>query len=140
MLELNNWFFVQLANFVLLLIILNKILYRPLLQLFKERDDNTRGALESAKTMNREKDGVLDKIDAKLSEARGKARTTFEELRNDGLESQRSALESAQHDAVEINRKAKSDLEAATEKARASLKSDIKTFAKQIVEKLVGAS
>jgi F-type H+-transporting ATPase subunit b len=139
MLEINNWFFVQLANFILLLLVLNKILYKPMLRLFKEREDSTKGALDSAKSMDSAKDDVLAQIDAKLSKARGKARMTFEELSSEGMEMQRNALDSAQNQAVEINRKAKADLEAATEKARASLKSDIETFAKQIVEKLVGA-
>ena len=139
MLDVNAWFFVQLANFILLLIILNSILYKPFLRLFKERDDNTRGALEKAKTLDSEKDGLLLQIDAKLAEARAKARTSFETLSKEGADIQRSALDAAQNEAVEINRKAKADLEAATEKARASLRSDVEMFAKQIVEKLVGA-
>ncbi len=139
MLDVNSWFFAQLANFILLLIILNSILYKPFLRLFKERDENTKGALEKAKVLDSEKDGLLAQIDAKLAEARGKARTSFETLSKEGADTQRSALEAAQNEAVEINRKAKADLEAATEKARASLRSDVETFAKQIVEKLVGA-
>ncbi len=51
MLDINKWFFVQLANFLLLLIILNIILFKPFLRLFKEREDNTKGALDSAKTI-----------------------------------------------------------------------------------------
>ena len=139
MLDVNAWFFAQLANFIFLLIILNIILYKPFLRLFKERDENTKGALEKAKALDGEKDGLLAQIDAKLAEARGKARTGFETLSKEGADIQRSALEAAQKEAVEINRKAKADLEAATEKARASLRSDVETFAKQIVEKLVGA-
>ena len=139
MLDVNAWFFAQLANFILLLIILNSLLYKPFLRLFTERDENTKGALESAKALDKEKDDLLAKIDAKLSEARGKARASFEELSKAGADVQRSALEAAQNEAVEINRKAKADLEAAAEKARASLRSDVEAFAKQIVEKLVGA-
>lgn len=139
MLDVNAWFFAQLANFIFLLIILNAILYKPFLRLFKERDDNTKGALEKAKALDSEKDGLLAQIDAKLAEARGKARTSFETLSKEGADIQRSALEASQNEALEINRKAKVELEAATEKARASLRSDVETFAKQIVEKLVGA-
>ena len=137
MLDVNAWFFVQLANFILLLIILNSILYKPFLRLFKERDENTKGALDKAKALGSEKDGLLAQIDAKLAEARGRARTSFETLSKEGTDTQRSALDAAQNEAVEINRKAKADLEAATEKVRASLRSDVETFAKQIVEKLV---
>jgi F-type H+-transporting ATPase subunit b len=139
MLDVNAWFFAQLANFIFLLIILNAILYKPFLRLFRERDENTKGALEKAKALDSEKDGLLAQIDAKLAEARGKARMSFESLSKEGADMQRSALDAAQNEAVDINRKAKADLEAATEKARASLRSDVETFAKQIVEKLVGA-
>lgn len=139
MLDVNSWFFAQLANFIFLLIILNVILYKPFLRLFKERDENTKGALEKAKALDSEKDGLLAQVDAKLAEARGKARKSFEALSKEGADIQRIALEAAQNEAVDINRKAKADLEAATEKARASLKSDVESFAKQIVEKLVGA-
>ena len=139
MLDINGWFFVQLANFVILLVVLNTIVFKPFLRLFQEREDNTSGALEKARALDKEKDGILAQIDEKLGEARGKARKSFEELSSEGIEAQRTALEAAQNEAVEINRKAKADLEAASEKASASLKSDIEKFAKQIVEKLVGA-
>lgn len=133
------WFLAQLINFFLLFFLLNTILFKPFLKLFQERDENTKGALEQAGALSKEKDEVLAQIDEKLSEARGRARAAFEDLSKKGLEIQKNQLDTAQNEAVEINRKAKSDLEAATEKARISLKSDIETFSKQIVEKLVGA-
>jgi F-type H+-transporting ATPase subunit b len=139
MLEINAWFFAQLANFLLLLIVLNIILFKPILRIIKEREENTTGALENAKALDEEKDEVLAQIDGKLSEARGNAKTVYEGLSNEGLDTQKEALESAQNEAIEINRKAKEELEAATEKARAGLQSDIEAFSKQIVDKLVGA-
>ena len=139
MLEINYWFFAQFANFILLLLILNKILFQPMLRLFKERDDRTRGALEGAKALDKEKDTLMENIEKKLAGGRAEARTIFEELSSEGMGLQRSEVESAQNEAVEINRKAKAELETAVAQARASLKSDIDTFAKQIVERLVGA-
>ncbi len=133
------WFAAQFINFILLLIILNAILFKPFLRLFKERDDNTRGALESARTMDKEKDGVLSQIDAKLTEARNKARAAFEDLSKEGMDIQRQVLDTAHKEAVDINRKSGEALTAATEKARASLKSDVEAFSRQIVAKLVGA-
>lgn len=139
MLEINYWFFVQLANVVLLFIILNAVLFKPFLRLFREREESTKGFLDTAKETDKKKDDVLAQIDAKLSAARDSARATFDELSREGMEIQKRSLEEAQNEAVDINRKAKADLEAAAEKARAKLKSDIETFSKQIVEKLVGA-
>jgi len=137
MLEVNGWFFVQLANFLILLFLLNTILFKPLMKLFKERDDNTQGALDSAHVMGRETDGVLAQIEGKLSGARTEARSIFDNLSNEGLEIQKSSVQSAQNESIEINKKARVELEAATGKARNALKSDIEAFSKQIVDKLV---
>ena len=139
MLELNKWFFYQLANFLLLLIFLNIFLFKPFLRLFKERNDRTQGALDDAKALDSEKDTMIEEIESKLTEARGRARTAFEDLSNEGLETQKQVLNEAQKEAVEINRKAKEELEATVNGVRSSLKSDIESFSKKIVEKLVGA-
>ncbi len=139
MLDINGWFFVQLANFAILFFILNNMLFKPVLKKFKEREDITEGALEKARQMDQNKEGIITQIDTKLVAARNKAREAFEELSNEGLDTQKQALDAAQNEAVEINKKAKAELEAAVKKTRESLKSDIETFSKQIVDKLVGA-
>jgi F-type H+-transporting ATPase subunit b len=139
MLEINSWLFVQIVNFIVLLIILNKILYQPFFRLFKEREDNTKGALAAAKEMDEEKDRLLEQINAKLSGARNEARRIFEELSKEGMDIQRKTLEETQNRAVEMNRKARAELEEAAEQARARLQADIEAISQQIVEKLVGA-
>jgi F-type H+-transporting ATPase subunit b len=138
MLEINGWFFAQLANFLLLLIILNAILYKPILRIFKERESSTTGFLEDAKSMDSDKDELMAQIDAKLSDARNSAKSIFESLSEEGKAAQKQTVGSAQNESVEINKKARDDIEAATDKARASLKADIESFSKQIVAKLVG--
>jgi len=139
MLELNKWFFAQLANFLLLLIILNIILFKPLLRLFKERDAGINGSLNAAKSMAQEKDNLMAGIDSKLVEGRTKAKAVFEGLSKEGTEAEKQALDSARNEAAELNKKAKAELGSAVEKARASLRTDVENFSKQIVEKLVKA-
>lgn len=138
MLEINKWFFVQLANFLLLLLVLNIILFKPILRLFQERKDSTTGFLEKAKELDREKDEVLAGIEAKLNEARGGAREVFERLSKEAIGIQKKSIEAAQGEAAEMNRKAKAEIGSAAEKARAALKADIEKFSNQIVRKLVG--
>lgn len=133
-----KWFLVQVVNFLFLMVFLNAVLYKPLLRLFKEREDNTTGALKLVKAMDKEKDDLLAQIDAKLVNARTQAKEVFDDLAKEGSDVQKVSLESAQNEAMEINRKAKDELAAATEKARAALKSNVEAFSKQIVEKLVG--
>jgi F-type H+-transporting ATPase subunit b len=133
------WLFVQFATIVFLFLFLNYYLFQPFLRLFKEREDNTQGALDKAKELDQQKDTLLADIDEKLNAARSTARSNFEEASNEGLEIQKKALEEAQAEAMEINKKAKADLETAADQARTALRSNVEAFSKQIVEKLVGA-
>jgi F-type H+-transporting ATPase subunit b len=139
MLELNKWFFAQLINFLALLIILNIILFKPILQLFKEREKRTKGSLEEAKVMEAEKDKLLAQMDAKLAEAAAKARGIHEELKSEGARVHKEAFEAAQKEAAAIGVKAKHDLEASVKDTKDKLRADIKAFADTIVGKMVGA-
>ncbi len=138
MLEINKWFFAQLINFLALLIILNIILFKPMLQLFKERERRTKGFLDDAKDMYAEKDNLLAQIDAKLAEAGEKARGIHEELKNEGARVHKVAFDAAQKDAAAISMKAKQDLEAVVKVTKDKLRADVKAFSDKIVEKMVG--
>ncbi len=139
MLELNKWFFAQLINFLVLLILLNYILFRPLLRLFKERDERINGSLNKARAVDKEREDLLQEMDAKLSDARNKAKTEFEESSKEGLARQRSYIDEATRQAVEINKKAKEDIEAEVKKAKETLRSEVESFSRIIVEKMIGA-
>lgn len=138
MLELNKWFFAQLINFLALLIILNLILFKPLLQLFKEREKRTKGFLDEARDMGAEKDNLLAQFDAKIAEANEKARSIHGELKNEGARVQKEAFEAAQKDAAAISMKAKQDLDAVVKETKDKLRANIKAFSEKIVEKMVG--
>ncbi|MEW6714230.1 MAG: ATP synthase F0 subunit B [Nitrospirota bacterium] len=139
MLELNKWFFAQLINFLALLIILNIVLFQPILKLFKEREKRTKGFLDEAKDMAAEKDNLLAQFDAKIAEANEKARGIHEELKSEGARVQKETLEAAQKDAAAIGMKAKQDLDAVVKETKDKLRADIKAFSEKIVEKMVSA-
>ncbi len=138
MLELNNWFFVQLVSFLVLVVLLNNILFKPLLRIFREREDHVKGSLDSVKIMGEENDNLLRQVEKKVSEARNQARIIFEELSKEGMEIQKQTLDAAQKDAAEINRKTREDLEATVKETREALRKDVEAFAGKIVEKMVG--
>ena len=132
------WFTVQLVNFLVLLFVLNKILFRPVLRQLKERDDRINGYLEKAKAMDKDKDNLLKELNAKLAQTRDQAKVVYEELRSKGLEAQRSDLDSAGRETEKMSQEALEKLKAAAQKAREALKGDVEAFSKKIVEKMVG--
>lgn len=139
MLEFNQWFFVLLANFLILFFVLNTILFRPLEKIFREREKATKGALNEAKEMVAQKEDALSKMNAELQAARNKAKEAFNASREAGQTTQKETLSKAEAEAVALIGKARQELQAEAEKARASLKADIDKFSEEIVNKLVKA-
>ena len=130
-------FLILLINFLGLLIALNYILFKPLLKLFKEREDNVNGSLAVAKNMTQKKDDAIARLNKELSDARDKAKATYESLRTDGLNKQKDVFSKAEAEASEILQKARAELKAEAGKARQNLRADVDRFSDEIVIKLV---
>lgn len=133
------WFLVLLANFLVLLFIMNQILFKPLLKLFNERDKAISGSLEEARDMEIERETELDNLMKEFSRGKSDAREKFEAFKQEGLDRQKQMLEKAQQEAVGILDSARAELRAESEKAREKLRSDVQRFSDEIVTKLVGA-
>ncbi|MBI5075978.1 MAG: ATP synthase F0 subunit B [Nitrospirae bacterium] len=134
-----KWLIVLLINFLVLVYILNILLFRPLLALFKERESSVKGSLDAAKEMDRKKEEGLEKMSKELSEARHKAKDAFEKLREEGLNSQKMSMAEAEAQAAAMLQKAREELKAETEKAKNTLRADAEKFSEEIVRKLVKA-
>ncbi len=134
-----KWLIVLLVNFLVLVYILNLLLFRPLLALFKERETSVKGALEAAKEMDRSREEGLEKMTRELSAARHKANDAFERLREEGLASQKAVMSDAEAEAAAMLLKAREELKTEAERARSALRADAEKFSEEIVRKLVKA-
>ncbi|MFO0752626.1 MAG: ATP synthase F0 subunit B [Thermodesulfovibrionales bacterium] len=134
-----QWFVVLLANFLVLLFILNKILFKPLLEVAKEREKATKGSLDEAHEMMLRKDEAAARMQAELLASKNKAKSAFESLRDEGQSRQKETLSKTEAQAVEMIEKARKELQGEAEKARRSLKAEIDRFSEEIVRKLVKA-
>jgi len=138
MLDINIWFFVLALNFIALLFILNIILFKPLLKIFKEREDIVKGSLDAVKDMANRREESIARLNKELAETRNKAKDVFEALKAEGLQNQKEVLSKAEAEASETLDKARADLKAEAEKARKALRTEIEKFSDEIVRKLVG--
>ena len=134
-----KWLIVLLVNFLVLVYVLNILLFRPLLALFKERESSVKGSLDAAKEMNRKKEEGLEKMNKELSEARREAKDAFEKRREEGLNSQKALMAEAEAQAAGMLQKAREELKTEAEKAKTALKADAEKFSEEIVRKLVKA-
>ncbi len=134
-----KWLLVLTANFLGLMFVLNIILFKPLLKIFKERDAATKGSLDAAREMQVRKDEGMAQLNKDIADARHKAKDIFETRRTEGLGRQKEMLSEAEAKASAMLQQARAELQAEVEKARRSLKADVEKFSDEIVRKMVKA-
>lgn len=134
-----KWLIVLIFNFLGLIYVLNILLFKPLLKVFKERDEAVKGSLDAAKDMNLKKEEGISRMHREIAEARSKAKEAFEAMRNEGVNMQKGHLSEAEEKASGMLQKAREELRAEVVKARQALKADVDKFSDEIVRKLVKA-
>ena len=78
-------FLILFANFVILFLVLRWLLFKPLAQVFKEREAATTGALRDAKDLTAKKESAVTAMTADMMAARTKAKASQNVLRDEGL-------------------------------------------------------
>lgn len=139
MLELDKSFIILLINFLFLLFILNNILFKPILKIFRERSDTVNNNLSSAKDMTSKKNEIISVLNKELLDSRIKAKEIFESFRANGANAQKETLSKARAEASEMLDRAKTELKKAGENARQSIRSEIDRLSDEITKKLLKA-
>ena len=138
MIDINYALFYQLANFLVLLIVLNFILFKPIRQIMQERELDISSAFGDAKSAQERVQQLLESYTASLAEAKLKAATTFNTIYQQGLDTQRDMIAAERAKAGEMLDKARAEVAAATAAARAELKKDAESLSRDITSKLLG--
>lgn len=130
--------FVQIANFIVLIIILNAILYKPIRNILIERKKKIEGLEDAIGSAEQGASESEQAFKAKMGDAKLQGHQEKEALKQAALEEQKRILD-------EINDNAQKDLEAVrarvakdTEEARGKLQGQIQAFSAAITEKILG--
>ena len=138
MIDINVSLLIQLANFIVLLIALNFILFKPIRQIMQEREQGIRSALEDAKTAQHRMQSLLDNYNSSLAEAKQKATATYNTIYQQGLDAQRDTISAERAKASEMLDKARTEIAQASKTARADLQREAERLAQDITSKLLG--
>lgn len=132
-----KWFIILLVNFLTLLYLLNIILFKPLVALFKERKNAVDGSLKRAEDLKVRKDELSAKMQKELSDAREAAKEKYNAIRGEGLNKQKELLQDAHEKAMKMIEEARANLRQESEKASATLKEEVEKYSEEIVNKLI---
>jgi F-type H+-transporting ATPase subunit b len=138
MIDINITLLYQIGNFLFLLIALNVILYKPIRQIMKEREDGIAGALGDAKSAQNRMQALLEQYTASVAGAKQKAAATFNAFYQQGLDAQRDMIAAERAKAGELLAKARAEIATASGAARAELKKEAERLSQDITSKLLG--
>jgi F-type H+-transporting ATPase subunit b len=129
---------IQIANFLLIIWILNLILYRPIRNILRQRREKIEGLELSIETYNQNAHEKDDAFASGIKEARARGLKEKESLLQAAAEEEKQIIENvnakAQAELAEIRKKIAEDAEA----ARTSLQEKVDEFADEICQKILG--
>ncbi len=136
----NLTVFIQLANFIFLLLVLNIIIYRPIREILSERKNEVQHYESSIESFNHRLNQSEKHLDESKKEARGEGVKEKETLKGEGLEEEKRLLQEAFSASEEKIGTARKDLESSIAGIQETLQGEIEGFSKELAEKIIGRS
>ena len=128
----------QFLNFIILLLILNKLLYRPLMKIIAERRETIEGSRNQAKELETEIDEKMRRYQQQLNEAKTLANNERNKLKKAAAEEETKILAEAHEKATAQLQEIKKQVAYEAEKAGEKLKGEAENLAGQIATKILG--
>ena len=131
---------VQVVNFLILLFILKRLLYKPFLAKMAERTSTIQTALDEAKAARAEAQKQQEDNEARLRTAYAEAAAVREQALKDAAEESRKHVAAAQAQARKMVEDTKAQLDTEVRRARDELRREVGDLAVAVAEKLVHRS
>ena len=138
MIDINISLLYQLINFIVLIIVLHFILFKPIRQVMLEREQNISSAFGDAKSAHDRAQSLLEQYNASLAEAKQKSAAAYNTNYQQGLDAQREMIMAERTKAGEMLDKARAEIAAASAAAQADLKKEAGRLSLDITAKLLG--
>jgi len=132
--------FIQIANFLIFLFLMNLILYRPIRRIVAERKKLMAQKQEVIDRMEAQTLAAVRDRDLKLQEARRTGFQKIQELKAAGYDQEKELLRKISGEAAEQVQQMRAQIQKDIGVARADLKEQIRSFSMQLAQKILGRS
>jgi F-type H+-transporting ATPase subunit b len=137
LISIDKSLIVQVINFVILLFILQRLLYKPFLAKMQERTSTIQAALDEAKAARAEAARQQEENEARLRAAYAEAAAVRDQALKEAGEESRKHIEAAQGQARKMVEDTKAQLDAEVRRAREELRREVTDLSIAVAEKLV---
>lgn len=135
-----NWklLVIQIINFLVLLLILKKLLYKPVISILEKRRAEVTASMKASEEMQKEKDAFTKEAAKEMEEVRKKAHDVTARADEAAANAKRQAQEDAQKQAQEIVATAKKEVAAEKEKIIDDVRGEIAGIVVETTQKVLG--
>jgi F-type H+-transporting ATPase subunit b len=140
LISLDKSLIIQLLNFLILLAILHRLLYKPLLAKMEERSAAIKTSLEAAEAARAAAAKQQEENAERLRAAYAEAQAIRAAALKEAADEQRKLVETARREAQQLVDSAKAQTEADIRRAREELRREVTEIAVSVAEKLVRKS
>lgn len=129
----------QIVNFLILLYLLNRFLFKPGLKRIDERQHKLSEGLENAEAAARDRELARAEREAAMAEARREAEAMVQRAAKTAEATSADILAKARTDAEQITARARDEIAAEKDRALAEIRGEVADLALEAAGKLVGS-
>jgi F-type H+-transporting ATPase subunit b len=136
--ELDGTLVLQFVNFMILMVVLNALLFKPLRAALKARKETIEGSKAKVQDIDEQVQAQIARYDAQLQEARQQGGEERSALRKTGQEEEVRILGEANRSAAERLQTITAQIQDEANSARQALRGETEALAKEIAGKVLG--
>jgi F-type H+-transporting ATPase subunit b len=140
MINLDITLVIQMINFLILLFVLNLILFRPIRNIIKERNQIVDTFNSDIASLTDSAQESMDQFELKIQEARKKGVARVQSMKDEGEEAEVELLAATTQEVQAKIEEARNRVAADIQEARTQLQTQVQAFSVAVTEKILGRS
>ncbi|MFP3871028.1 MAG: hypothetical protein ACLFVT_09155 [Syntrophobacteria bacterium] len=140
MIDLNITLFIQMANFLILLWLLNLALFRPIRNIIRERNRVVDTFTSDIASLSDKARDASEQFEQKILEARKEGMTKVDGMKDEGSEEETQLIEATNREVQAKMEDVRKKIAADIQEARGQLQAQVQAFSVAVTEKILGRS
>jgi len=138
MISINVTFFIQMANVLILVFLMNLFLYRPIRRIVAQRNQFVAEQQQGIDQAEAEVAAAIEKFNTSINEARKEGREKIQEIKSSAYEQEKGMMQTAADNAAKQVQVMRMEIQTDIRKARKQLKGQVKAFSVELAQKILG--
>lgn len=129
----------QIVNFLVILVVLQKLLYKPILSMLEKRKKEIADGVAMTQKIREDEDKLKEKVEKALTKAREDALAIIEDAKKQGKEVEKEVVSEAQDQAQSIIERAKGEATEHHKESEAKIRREAVDLAVIMAKRLLGS-